>query len=950
MSSKIDSKMSSHTIGSGKYTVDREIGKGSFAIVYRGHLSDSDNNNNLAIKAVSRSKLKNKKLLENLEIEIAILKKIKHSHIVSMIDCERTDTDFYLVMEYCALGDLTFLIKKRKELMKNHPLLREIFNAYPPPRMDQNGLHFAFILHFLQQLASALKFLRNKNLVHRDIKPQNLLLSTPFSNYTDSKTFYSLGYVGIYNLPILKIADFGFARFLPNSSMAETLCGSPLYMAPEILNYQKYNAKADLWSVGTVLFEMGAGHPPFKAQNHLELYKKIKRANDFINFPDYFSTNGLNIKEIPNLNNDLKELICNLLTFNPYDRVSFDEFFNNKLVNQDLSYFELDNNNSVALENKSKDIVESNLFVSEFLPSNKKLRGGQNANFESPTNQYDNKKIINENFKTNNNGLPNNLINIDNNTNNDQRVLTNFDRTVITDGITPNDNPNALNLSNHSTYNNDNNSTSVNNNYNRIAKKSDRVTNSDLILEREYVVVEKKTVEVNELADEFAQMGPKLAEENSIKTDLNSNLDENTNYRNHYKKNVPNNNTIKPNNSKDTNINLNNMTNNQARRYSLDSRRSSLTDYKLPLLNPSNALSRALGIASTRLFGNNENSNTNNNENVNTNENTDNNTYLYPNSMFNTQIFKDLTENVVLKTDDIVDLNVDNIHDRKIIINKLEQIAARAFVVYSYAEVKFVQIVPLPFKSRNRLSTGSCAIEEDEENYCIDNNNNSNHRETKNNCTANNGGLDTKKEEKYTQNFDLYSNLRMSKELRLVCRESVTLYLKALSLLGQAMHITSSWWYGSNDKSCSLKLNLLVQWIRDKFNECLEKADFLRLKLLESKGTDHSIPSKISLGDPTDDNIEANDEEEVYIEKLLYDRALEISKNAAKMELNHGNLNSCELSYATAMWMLQTALENHSEMSSGLDDQDKQIIMKYIASIRNRLNCIRDKIDHHIEK
>ena len=74
---------------------------------------------------------------------------------------------------------------------------------------------------------------------------------------------------------MLKIADFGFARSLPSTSLAETLCGSPLYMAPEILRYEKYDAKADLWSVGTVLYEMVVGRPPFRATNHVELLRKI---------------------------------------------------------------------------------------------------------------------------------------------------------------------------------------------------------------------------------------------------------------------------------------------------------------------------------------------------------------------------------------------------------------------------------------------------------------------------------------------------------------------------------------------------------------------------------------------------------------------------------------------------------------------------------------------------
>ena len=81
--------------------------------------------------------------------------------------------------------------------------------------------------------------------LQRDLKPQNLLLST---NEAGEK--------------LLKIADFGFARSLQPQGLAETLCGSPLYMAPEILQFHKYDAKADLWSVGTILFELVVGEPP----------------------------------------------------------------------------------------------------------------------------------------------------------------------------------------------------------------------------------------------------------------------------------------------------------------------------------------------------------------------------------------------------------------------------------------------------------------------------------------------------------------------------------------------------------------------------------------------------------------------------------------------------------------------------------------------------------------
>lgn len=132
---------------------------------------------------------------------------------------------------------------------------------------------------------------------------------------------------------MLKVADFGFARSLPAATLAETLCGSPLYMAPEILRYEKYDAKVDLWSVGAVLFEMAVGKPPFKALNHVELLKKIERNEDRIRFPDEepLSRDEMedysDIKNAPPVAPDIKELIRKLLKKKPVMRMSFNEFF-----------------------------------------------------------------------------------------------------------------------------------------------------------------------------------------------------------------------------------------------------------------------------------------------------------------------------------------------------------------------------------------------------------------------------------------------------------------------------------------------------------------------------------------------------------------------------------------------------------------------------------------------
>ena len=112
--------------------------------------------------------------------------------------------------------------------------------------------------------------------------------------------------------------------------MAETLCGSPLYMAPEILGYKQYDVKADLWSVGVVLYEMSVGKPPFRAQNHIELLKKIEIAKSTVRFPDEEDTSGrTDIQPVPA---DIKQLIRSLLKLEPVNRASFENFFGSKAV------------------------------------------------------------------------------------------------------------------------------------------------------------------------------------------------------------------------------------------------------------------------------------------------------------------------------------------------------------------------------------------------------------------------------------------------------------------------------------------------------------------------------------------------------------------------------------------------------------------------------------------
>lgn len=302
------------------YVIVGDIGKGSFATVYKGYHEET--RQQVAIKTVKRDNL-SAKLFDNLQSEIQILKSLSHRHITKLIDIVRAERHIYLIMEFCAGGDLTHYIKKRGRVegLEYVPVPGTAPQYYPHPRTG--GLDEIVVRSFLRQLARALKFLRHRNLIHRDIKPQNLLLNPA------SPEVLSRGHpIGV---PILKVADFGFARSLPTSMMAETLCGSPLYMAPEILRYEKYDAKADLWSVGAVLFEMAVGKPPFRAINHIDLLKKIDQSKG-IKFPDEElspatpRSGGGGSEELP-VPADVKKLIRALLKRNPVERASFEEFF-----------------------------------------------------------------------------------------------------------------------------------------------------------------------------------------------------------------------------------------------------------------------------------------------------------------------------------------------------------------------------------------------------------------------------------------------------------------------------------------------------------------------------------------------------------------------------------------------------------------------------------------------
>ncbi|XP_073219400.1 serine/threonine-protein kinase ULK3 isoform X5 [Lepidochelys kempii] len=261
-----------------EFILTERLGSGTYATVYKAYRKKNAREV-VAIKCVNKKSL-NRASVENLLTEIEILKTIRHPHIMELKDFQWDSDNIYLIMEFCAGGDLSHFIRTRKILPEKVARL------------------------FLQQLACALKFLHDRNISHLDLKPQNVLLSS------------------VEN-PHLKLADFGFAQYMSPWDEKHMLRGSPLYMAPEMVCHRQYDARVDLWSVGVILYEALFGRPPFFSKSFAELEEKI-RSNRVIELPCR-----------PRLSQGCRDLLQRLLERNPLQRISFEEFFTHPFVDME---------------------------------------------------------------------------------------------------------------------------------------------------------------------------------------------------------------------------------------------------------------------------------------------------------------------------------------------------------------------------------------------------------------------------------------------------------------------------------------------------------------------------------------------------------------------------------------------------------------------------------------
>ncbi|XWS14874.1 hypothetical protein CRYUN_Cryun35bG0046500 [Craigia yunnanensis] len=249
----------------GKYEIGRTVGEGTFAKVK--FAQNTETGESVAMKVLDRSTIIKHKMVDQIKREISIMKLVRHPYVVRLHEVIASRTKIYIILEFITGGELY-------------------------DKIVHNGrLSEAEARRYFQQLIDGVEYCHSKGVYHRDLKPENLLLD-------------SLGN--------LKISDFGLSA-LPEQgvSLLRTTCGTPNYVAPEVLSHKGYDgAVADVWSSGVILYVLMAGYLPFDELDLTTLYSKIERAE--FSCPSWFPVGA-------------KSLIQRILDPNPQTRITIEQ-------------------------------------------------------------------------------------------------------------------------------------------------------------------------------------------------------------------------------------------------------------------------------------------------------------------------------------------------------------------------------------------------------------------------------------------------------------------------------------------------------------------------------------------------------------------------------------------------------------------------------------------------
>lgn len=283
-----------HTLAA-RYKLGEVLGEGGYSVVKAG--TSVVDKKKVAVKIVTRAGLKPDDDA-SLRQEVKILDRLHHKNIVEQIDFFEEEKYFYIVLEYLDGGELFDRIVKKT-----------FYN-------EKEARDLVYIV------LKAIQYMHSVNIIHRDLKPENLLLT---SKEDDAN---------------IKIADFGFAVEV-NGLNISAQCGTPGYIAPEILNNHLYGKPCDMWSFGVILYILLGGYPPFHHDNQRELFKKITKG-DYQFHPDYWNT----------VSDEAKDLIRGLLTVDVSKRLTVEQALVHPWLQRSAAELEARNLNSNLAELK----------------------------------------------------------------------------------------------------------------------------------------------------------------------------------------------------------------------------------------------------------------------------------------------------------------------------------------------------------------------------------------------------------------------------------------------------------------------------------------------------------------------------------------------------------------------------------------------------------------------
>ena len=271
------------------YRLKGVLGTGAFSTVREG-FHKSDKNILYAVKCINRKKLSEEDEAALLD-EVSILKEMNHEHIIRLFDFFDEPATYYLVMERMRGGEL---------------FDRIVAKAYYNEKEARDTCKIVL---------EAVRYCHQNHVAHRDLKPENLLLQSDVDDTT------------------VKIADFGFAKKVHKPNSLTTQCGTPGYVAPEILEGTAYDERADMWSVGVILYILLGGYPPFIESTQRDLFRKIRKG-EYEFHEEYWGT----------VSAEAKELISSLLTVSCAKRLTAEQALQNawilgddaKLASKDL--------------------------------------------------------------------------------------------------------------------------------------------------------------------------------------------------------------------------------------------------------------------------------------------------------------------------------------------------------------------------------------------------------------------------------------------------------------------------------------------------------------------------------------------------------------------------------------------------------------------------------------